>query len=161
MVLHETGITMNPTLYKKIEELQRASRELLHLGEADGMVYADDLSRLNREVCCQSRALLKAKGETPEEEAAICAALLMGYTVTMYGNPVEQQKQQILNRALYVLDDLPVSLLKCQLLTYCYGVAGDEELLKEACEIIDSWGERELLEEEKEVVEGMKCMMLV
>ena len=37
MVLHETGITMNPTLYKKIEELRRASRELLRLGEADGL----------------------------------------------------------------------------------------------------------------------------
>ena len=121
-------------------------------------MFYDDLSRLNREVCRQSRALLKAKGETPEEEAAICVALLMSYTVTMYGNPVEQQKQQILDRALYVLDELPASLLKCQLLTYCYGVAGDEELLKEACEIIDSWGGRELLEEEKEVVEGVKCM---
>lgn len=151
---------MNPTLYKKIEELRRASRELLRLGEADGMVYADDLSRLNREVCRLSRALLKAKGETPEEEAAICVALLMGYTVTMYGNPVEQQKQQILDRALYVLDELPVSLLKCQLLTYCYGMAGDEDLLKKACEIIDSWGGRELLEEKKEIVEGMKCISI-
>ena len=35
---------------EEIERLYEKARELLHLGDKDGFVYADDLSRLNKEV---------------------------------------------------------------------------------------------------------------
>ena len=99
------------------------------------------------------------KGENPEEEARLCLALLMGYNATIYDyGDKESKKQVILDRSLLVLESLPSSLLKCQLLTYCYGEVFEEELAKEAHTIIDGWKDRELLEEEREIVENLRIL---
>ncbi len=147
------------TILSKAETLQRTARQLLFLGEDDQPIYTDDFSRLNREIYEQINALYRSKGKTVEEEAAICIALLMGYSACLYGNAVdESKKQNILNRAWRVLDLLPSSLLKCRLLTYCYGEVYQEDLAGEAHEIIRSWENRELSPEEKEVVETLQGM---
>lgn len=147
------------TILSKAEALQRTARQLLFLGEDDQLIYTDDFSRLNREIYEQINALYRSKGRTAEEEAMICIALLMGYSACLYGNAVdESKKQNILNRASRVLDLLPPSLLKCCLLTYCYGEVYEEDLAREAHEIIRNWGGRDLLPEEKEVVEILRGM---
>ena len=81
----------------------------------------------------------------------------MGYNATIYRDKdKEAKKQSILDRAWEVLEQLPPSLLKCQLLTYCYGEVFEEDLAQEAHAIIDSWQGRELTAKEQEVVENLR-----
>lgn len=141
------------------EALQHTARKLLFLGKDEQPIYTDDFSRLNREIYEQINVLYRTKGKTVEEEASICLALLMGYSACLYGNATDgRKKQSILNRAGKVLDLLPSSLLKCRLLVYCYGEVYDEELAREAHEIIRSWGSRGLTEEEREIRETLRGM---
>lgn len=146
---------MNTSLLQtQIEELRDVTHRLLHLGEDVGFVYADDFSALNREVHARLLTLYNKKGKTVMQEAELCLALLMGFSACMYANPSdEKKKQQVLNRSGRVLDKLPDSLLKCQLLTFCYGEVYDENLAKKAYEIIGGWKARELSKEEKEVAQ--------
>ena len=140
------------TLTSQIEQLQSLAHELLYLGVDGAPIYTDHFRQLNKEVLEQSDALYPQRGATSEEEANICLALLMGYNATIYNQgDKEEKKQVVLNRCWDVLDQLP--LLKCQLLTYCYGEVFEEELAKEAHAIIDSWEDRELIEEEREILE--------
>lgn len=87
----------------------------------------------------------------------MCLSLLMGYNATLYNNGDKEERiQHILDRCWDVLEHLPTSLLKVQLLVYCYGEVFDEELAREAQAIIDTWQDRELSEEEREVMERLK-----
>ena len=114
---------------------------------------------MNKEVLEQSDALYPQRGATPEEEANICLALLMGYNATIYNQgDKEEKKQVVLNRCWDVLDQLPATLLKCQLLTYCYGEVFEEELAKEAHLIISGWDHSRLSNDEKEVFESLKIL---
>lgn len=141
----------------KTEELQQLAQKSLYLGLDGDPIYAEHFSRLNKEIQILSDALYSVKGDTPEEEAGICLALLMGYNATIYSDKdKEAKKQSILDRAWEVLEELPPSLLKCQLLTYCYGEVFEEELAQEAHAIIDSWQGRELTDKEQEVVENLR-----
>ena len=141
----------------KTEELQQLAQKSLYLGLDGDPIYAEHFSRLNKEIQILSDALYSVKGDTPEEEAGICLALLMGYSATIYSDKdKEAKKQSILDRAWEVLEQLPPSLLKCQLLTYCYGEVFEEELAQEAHAIIDSWQGRELTAKEQEVVENLR-----
>lgn len=141
----------------KTEELQQLAQKSLYLGLDGDPIYAEHFSRLNKEIQILSDALYSVKGDTPEEEAGICLALLMGYNATIYSDKdKEAKKQSILDRAWEVLEQLPPSLLKCQLLTYCYGEVFEEELTQEAHAIIDSWQGRELTAKEQEVVENLR-----
>lgn len=141
----------------KTEELQQLAQKSLYLGLDGDPIYAEHFSRLNKEIQILSDALYSVKGDTPEEEAGICLALLMGYNATIYSDKdKEAKKQSILDRAWEVLEQLPPSLLKCQLLTYCYGEVFEDELAQEAHAIIDSWQGRELTAKEQEVVENLR-----
>lgn len=141
----------------KTEELQQLAQKSLYLGLDGDPIYAEHFSRLNKEIQILSDALYSVKGDTPEEEAGICLALLMGYNATIYSyKDKEAKKQSILDRAWEVLEQLPSSLLKCQLLTYCYGEVFEKELAQEAHAIIDSWQGRELTAKEQEVVENLR-----
>lgn len=143
----------------QIHELRHVAHELLYLGVDGSPIYTDSFRQLNTEVLQKSDALFALKGENPEEEARLCLALLMGYNATIYDyGDKESKKQVILDRSLLVLESLPSSLLKCQLLTYCYGEVFEEELAKEAHTIIDGWKDRELLEEEREIVENLRIL---
>ena len=116
------------TLTSQIEQLQSLAHELLYLGVDGAPIYTDHFRQLNKEVLEQSDALYPQRGATPEEEANICLALLMGYNATIYNQgDKEEKKQVVLNRCWDVLDQLPATLLKCQLLTYCYGEVFEEE----------------------------------
>ena len=82
--------------------------------------------------------MFTAQASTDEEEALLCLALLMGYNALIYTNDIETRKQTILERSWKVLEKLSPSLLKCQLLTYCYGEVFDDlfEQYLTRCEVI-------------------------
>lgn len=143
-------------LIDQIQELKHLAHQLLYLGTDDTPIYADSLAKLNKEVTQKANALFTAKASTNEEEALLCLALLMGYNAVMYSqSEIENRKQAVLDRAGKILDKISPSLLKCQLLTYCYGEVYDEELAMEAHSIIDSWGERRLSDEEQEIADTL------
>lgn len=141
----------------QIESLRQLSYELLHLGVDGAPIYSDRFCQLNKDVLAQSDTLFAIKATDLEEEATICLTLLNGYNATIYDHgDKEQKKQALLDRSWSVLDQLPASLLKCQLLVACYGEVFEEELAKEAHSIINSWDVREFTEEEKEIIEMLK-----
>ena len=53
---------------------------------------------------------------------------------------------------------ISASLLKVQLLTYCYGEVFDDDLSREAHSIIDSWGGRTLSGDECEIAEQLRSL---
>lgn len=147
---------MNSLLSRALE-LQKAAHELMYLGIDGAPIYSDDFSRLNKEVLLQSDSLYFSKGSNTEEDANLCLALLMGYNATIYDNgDKEQKKQAVLNRIYDVLEQLPASLLKVRLLTYCYGEVYEESMVQEAHAIIDSWNKRTLTSEHIEIIEELR-----
>ena len=119
-------------------ELQHAAHELMYLGMDGEPVYSDNFCRLNKEVLVKSDSLFSAQSSDVEEEANLCLALLMGYNATIYD------------------EQLPASLLKVRLLTYCYGEIYEEVLLQEAHAIIEGWNRDELTLEQTEIIEELK-----
>ena len=86
-------------------------------------VYLDDHSRLQQSIHEQINDLYSQRGETPEQDATLCLAILQGYNVSMYANPEdEDRKRSVLQRSLTLLDALPPSLLKQQLSAVCHGM---------------------------------------
>lgn len=144
---------------EEIEKLCEKARELLHLGDKDGFVYADDLSRLNQEVHELIHLLWDKKTGSIEEKARRCLAILMGFNGIMYANPEDEKiRRSVTDRTRFVLKKLPSSLLKCQLLIYCYGEVENDKLIEEAKEIMKDWERRELSSEELETVETLEIM---
>ncbi len=151
-------------MQKEIETLYGKARELLRLGDKGSSVGVDELSRLNKEIHELIKILWNKKTETSEEEARLCLAVLMGFSGIMYANPEdEKMRHAISERSRRVLDKLPPSLLKCQLLVYCYGEVCDGKLVTEAKEIMKGWEGRELSAEELEIVETLEiiCPQLI
>ena len=147
------------SLESEVSALSTLADELLYLGIDDTPIYSDDFTRLNHEVFQKANALYHQRGSTFEEEASLCLALLKGYNATIYNDGDKEERiQTILNRCWEVLEHLSASLLKVQLLTYCYGEVFEEELAKEAHQIMDSWGNKVLSEEELKVIELLQTM---
>lgn len=147
------------SLESEISALSTLADELLYLGIDDTPIYSDDFTRLNHEVFQKANALYHQRGSTFEEEASLCLALLKGYNATIYNDGDKEERiQTILNRCWEVLEHLSASLLKVQLLTYCYGEVFEEELAKEAHQIMDSWENKVLSEEELKVIELLQTM---
>ena len=110
-------------LQENIEGLLSLVRMLLPGGGSAGCVYLDDLSALQRSIHKQINDLYSLRGETPEQDATLCLAILQGYNVSMYANPEdEDRKRSVLQRSLTLLDVLPPSLLKQQLSAVCHGM---------------------------------------
>lgn len=94
-----------------------------------GIYTPDDLSELHQAIHEKIIDLYSQRGKTPEQDATLCLAILMGYNVSMYANPEdEERKQAVLIRSLSLLDVLPPSLLKQQLSAVCHE-------MQELCEI--------------------------
>lgn len=105
-------------LQEKIDRLLNSVRLLLPNGSNRGYVYSDDLAQLNKSIHDLINELYSQRCETVEQEAALCLAILMGYSVSMYANSEDEvQKQSILERAKKLLRVLSPSLLKKQLFT--------------------------------------------
>ena len=144
------------SLQSEIDSLCAVSHELLHLGLDGEPIYSDRFRQLNTDVYRQCEQLVTLHGNTIEEEASLCIALLTGYNATIYNHGDKEEKiQSVLDRCWAIIDKLSTSLLKCQLLVACYAEVFDEELAKEAHEILDSWKSRKLSEEETEALERL------
>lgn len=138
-------------------ELQHLAHELMYLGMDGAPIYSDDFSRLNKDVLIKSDSLFLSKGLNIEEEANLCLALLMGYNATIYDNgDKEQKKQVVLDRISDMLEQLPASLLKVRLLTYCYGEVYEESMTKEAHAIIEGWNKDMLTLEQIEIIAELR-----
>ena len=88
-------------LQENIDELQHLADHLLHIGDKNGYVYADDLSALQQSIHEKINDLYSQRGKTPEQDATLCLAILQGYNVSMYANPEdEERKQAVLTRSL-------------------------------------------------------------
>lgn len=144
-------------LQTRINELYQAAHELLYLGTDGQTIYADRFSKLNTDVYRQCEALVSERGATPDEEAALCVALLNGYKATFCNHGDKDEKiQSVLDRSWGILEHLSASLLKCQLLVACYAEVFDEDLAREAHTIINSWSGRSLSIEEQEIIEDLR-----
>lgn len=138
-------------------ELQRAAHELMYLGMDGEPIYSDTFCRLNKEILVKCDSLFSLRSSSSEEEANLCLALLMGYNATIYDyGDKEQKKQGVLDRACEVLEQLPCSLLKVRLLTYCYGEVYEEAMLREAHAIIEGWDKATLSAEQTEIMEELR-----
>lgn len=147
------------SLESEVSALSTLADELLYLGIDDTPIYSDDFTRLNHEVFQKANALYHQRGSTFEEEASLCLALLKGYNATIYNDGDKEGRiQTILNRCWEVLEHLSASLLKVQLLTYCYGEVFEEELAKEANKIIESWDEKLLTKDQVEAIGFLKSL---
>ena len=112
---------MNTTLLQnKIESLQIIAGSLLNIDMLGSSLYIDDLARLNGEIHERIVALSFLKGNTVEQEALLCLAILSGYSVIIYANPEDEiRKKSVLERAGKIVEEaLPMSL-KCRLLAIC------------------------------------------
>lgn len=150
---------MKTDLQKEIERLHVVSRRLLSLGEDTGYVYADELSRLNREVYACINAVIGQRGKNSRQEAELCLGVLMGYSACMYSNPWDRiRRDSVVKRSCRVLEHLEDSLLTCRLLTYCYGEVYDGELAARAHAIMEGWKGRPYSKEEQEVAETLSLL---
>lgn len=133
------------------------AHHLLTYGLDGSPVYADQFTCLNRDVYERAIELYNTRGTTVEEEAELCLGLLVAFAATIYDNGSKQEYvQNVLDRSWEVLPKLSPSLLKVRLLTYCYSECYDEELAKEAHEIINTWNKEELTLEQTETIVELK-----
>ena len=71
-------------LQENIEGLLSLVRMLLPDGGSAGCVYLDDLSALQRSIHEKINDLYSQRGETPEQDATLCLAILQGYNCLLY-----------------------------------------------------------------------------
>ena len=129
------------------------AHDLLTYGLDGSPIYADQFTRLNRDVYEQAIELYNIHGA----KAELCLGLLVAFAATIYDNGCKQEYiQNVLDRSWEVLPKLSASLLKVRLLTYCYGEFYDESLAKEAHEIINTWDKAGLSPEQAEIAEELK-----
>lgn len=137
--------------------LYSLAHELLNLGMDGSPIYSDHLARLNREVYELALKLCSATASAPEEEAELCVSLLSALNATYHDNGRKQQYiQRLLDRSFEVLPQLPASLLKVRLLTYCYAEVYEDALAREAHSIIDTWNKSSLTLEQVDIIEELK-----
>lgn len=133
------------------------AHHLLTYGLDGSPIYADQFTRLNRDVYERAIELYNTRGTTTEEEAELCLGLLVAFAATIYDNGSKQEYvQSVLDRSWEVLPKLSPSLLKVRLLTYCYSECYDEELAKEAHVIVNTWNKEELTLEQTEIIEELQ-----
>ena len=97
-------------LQDKIIHLHNLAHRLLHIECSGSYLYADDLSQLNKDIHDEMNELYPLRGNTLEEDASLCLALLLGYDL---------KRDNILARSLELLTNLPPSPLKDDLLAVC------------------------------------------
>lgn len=141
----------------KSSSLFSLAHHLLTYGLDGSPIYADQFTRLNRDVYERAIELYNTRGTTVEEEAELCLGLLVAFAATIYDNGSKQEYiQNVLDRSWEVLPKLSPSLLKVQLLTYCYSEFYDESLAKEAHEIINTWNKAEFTSEQLEIIKELQ-----
>ena len=114
-------------------------KKLLEYGGDGTPVYVNELTALNKELRNLCADLLLQKGKSPEEEAEILVTLFKGYDTMLFNFSLENEQvvQELLDRSMTVLEKLPASVLKCQVLLECFEQMGEEELIREVKNIVN------------------------
>lgn len=108
------------TLQEKIDYLQNMVESLFHVDNKDWYVYADDLSQLNQKIHEEIEELYSLQADTEEQEAALCIAMLMGYSVSIYANLEDEIKRRcVLERSYQIMDRIVSISLKKRLHAIC------------------------------------------
>ena len=141
---------MKTELINTIRELREKAEKLAYMQDDGEYSYIDKYKEVTSWIYKTCRNLIRHRGENDEEEAEICLAVLIGYSTTIRDS---KNIRRSIDRAYQVLPRLVPSLLKCQLLIYCYIEACDESLVREAKLIIDTWKEDEMGKEEQKTRE--------
>ena len=140
-----------------MDSLFSLAHNLLVYGLDGSPIYVDQFTRLNRDVYEQALDLYGTRGKTVEAEAELCLGLLVAFAAVIYDNGHKQEYiQNVLDRSWEILPQLPASLLKVQLLVYCYSEVYDEELSRQAHNIIDTWAKSLLTLEQVNIIDELK-----
>lgn len=135
---------------RKVRELCKIADKLAYFEDEDEYSYIDKYKKVIYWIYRTNRDLVLNIGTTDREEAEICLAVLVGYSVTIRN---EKNIQKVLDRALAVLPKIPPSLLKCRLLVYCYAELYTKELAEEAKKIMKQWKGENLCIEQRRIKE--------
>lgn len=130
-------------------KLQEESYNLFYPQDQDEYSYINKYQEINSRIVLWRNKLARTKGDTVEEEAEICLALLMGCNAYIRD---DSGIRDALSRTYGILPRLNSGILKCQLLIFCYGEEYDEKMLQEVNEIINTWKERDLSVKERRIV---------
>lgn len=141
---------MKTELINTVRELREKVEKLAYMQDGGEYSYIDKYKEVTSWIYKTCRELIRYRGENDEEEAEICLAVLIGYSTTIRDS---KNIRRAIDRAYQVLPRLVPSLLKCQLLIYCYIEACDESLIREAKQIIDTWKDHEMGKEEQKTRE--------
>lgn len=98
-------------LQDKIFHLHNQAHRLLHIECSGSYLYADDLAQLNKDIHNEMNELYPLHGSTPEQDASLCLALLLGYSVSLYASLEDDLKGNIFFPVLW-------NFLKLFLLTF-------------------------------------------
>ena len=140
-----------------MDSLFSLAHNFLVYGLDGSPIYVDQFTRLNRDVYEQALDLYGTRGKTVEAEAELCLGLLVAFAAVIYDNGHKQGYiQNVLDRSWEILPQLPASLLKVQLLVYCYSEVYDEELARQAHNIIDTWDKSLLTLEQVNIIDELK-----
>lgn len=104
-------------LQEEINNLYNLASRLLRIESSGGYLFADDLPQLNKEIHHKISELYLLHGSTTEQEASLCLAILMGYSVMIYANSEDEiRRNLILERSRKLLEVLAPGSLKDMLL---------------------------------------------
>lgn len=135
------------------KKLQDEAYKLFYPQDNDEYSYIDKYQEANSRIVRWRNKLAHTQGDTAEEEAEICLALLMGCKAYVRD---DERMEKALERTQKVLPLLPDGLVKCSLLIFCYSEVYNEKILEQARQIIGTWQESNLSEEQRQAITILK-----
>ena len=125
---------MTNSIHIQAKEIQQLAGRFLYEEAAKPYTDVEEWKEVQGHLATCIEDLLKQEGGTPEEEAEIVLAVLMGYAIAVRKRKNIAIAMERANRVLPILED-PV--LKCRLAIFCYGECYDEELANLAHRLIE------------------------
>ena len=147
----------NPMWDTRIQEAQKVQWTVEHFLQKKETGLFTDMEEWERTQFYLNEAiekLLLTHGKTPEEEAEIVLAILMGYRITIRN---DHHIRLALQRAESIFPILNDSILKCYLAVFCYGESFDKEkghLARRMLKELKQYGTK--LEAMEELLESME-----
>jgi len=149
-----TGLLKDKLILAK--KVQLLASSFLCEGNSVQYTYVDEWQEMQKELAQCMNELVRHEGNTSEEEAEIVLAILMGYTLAVRNS---RHIDIALERAERVLPVLDNSVLKCQLMAFCYAETGDEELANNAFDLMESLKTTDVGEEIRWVEEELESFV--
>lgn len=104
----------------KIDDLLNSISKLVFIGNSVEAIYMDELVALNYSIHKQINELYPLRGCTVEQDANLCLAILLGFSISMYANPEDELKRQrTLTRSQRLLKEISSPSLREQLVAIC------------------------------------------